>query len=106
MRVYRVENPDTRMGPYCYYASSRVREKMMYSHSDSQHHHPIPQDTLLPSMGAGYQCAFNSMWSLFRWFGGYLPLLCKEGFKVVVLEADVIAGPDHTGQVVFYNRKP
>ena len=103
--VYRVENPHN-MGPYsdANYGSATVRMRADHNNGPAQLH-PSPYVAMGVSMmrqPSSYKCAFNNMQSLFRWFGGWLPGLLKEGYHVAAIDDVAVKfGPDHTGQVIF-----
>lgn len=104
MKVYRVENPGL-VGPY----SAGYEETTLAMRRDHNNGpmelHPSPAVSMHVSMMSeptSYKCAFNSMQALFKWFGGWLPGLIREGFHVSVVEGVVIQhGPDNVGQVIF-----
>jgi hypothetical protein len=109
-KVYRVEDPARLDGPYSNgYGSATLRMRADHNNGPAQLH-PSPYVSMQVSMSRqtfDTKCAFNSMQALFSWFGGWLPGLLKEGFRVAVVEdAYVTHGPDHVGQVLFRdNRK-
>ena len=76
---YRVEN-DQGNGPYQDSAGT-FRSYMGLAHSfDSAHPSPFRSGY---SMRMVDYCAFNNMQDLFRWFGGWLPTLIQNGYRVV-----------------------
>lgn len=84
MKVYRVEYPDG-IGPYHppdnperWPGRMALSFDLTDAHSYGRGGHPVAQ---IP-YGMGYRCAFRSMRDLFRWFGGWLPLILKLGAKV------------------------
>jgi hypothetical protein len=110
-KVYRVENREG-IGPYAddNYGSTVVR--MRADHNDGRpihvKVHPSPFVSLSVLMGTEpttAKCAFDSMQALFRWFGGWLPGLLKEGYRIAAFDSDVKYGPDDVGQVIFYDQR-
>jgi hypothetical protein len=109
MKVYRVEDPARLDGPYSNgYGSATLRMRTDHNNGPAQLH-PSPFVSMKVSMmsqPSETKCAFDSMQSLFRWFGGWLPGLLKEGFVIASVEhANVTHGPDHTGQVLFQDKR-
>lgn len=84
MRVYRVEYPDTHRGPYRSYEPGRDELGSSLSHAHSYYSagrpHPIPAHT-----NEG-RCACPSMQALFAWFGGWLPLLLRNGAVIAIYD--------------------
>jgi hypothetical protein len=86
MKVYRVEYDDG-VGPYQTelaniweeYGRCRLSFALTSAH-DNPDTHPVAQ---IP-WGVNQLCGFRSMQDLFRWFGGWLPLLIRCGARVAV----------------------
>ena len=76
---YRVEN-DQGVGPY-QDAAGTFRSNMGLAHSWHSAH-PSPARSGYAMRMVDY-CAFNNMQDLFRWFGGWLPMLIRDGYHVV-----------------------
>lgn len=103
MKVYRVEDPVTLEGPYTSGDpdSQMATYRMRDAHLFSFYAHPTPRQSMAHTMGREDKCAMTSMRALFAWFGGFIPGMLREGFQIVVIDTDIVAGPDNTGQVVF-----
>lgn len=83
MKVYRVEHTITGKGPY------RQRwpgaDKIEIAHWLTEDTHPRPP---WGYRNKKYTWGFVSMRDLFRWFGGWLPLLLTDGFTVRVYDVE------------------
>jgi hypothetical protein len=106
-KVYRVEDPDSFDGPYT--ATHLFGDATLAMQSDHNTRafgaHPTPLQSMSHSMGAYEKCAMIGMRQLFAWFGGWLPGMLREGFVITVIDAEIMAGPDETGQVVFKDHR-
>jgi hypothetical protein len=86
MRAYRVEN-ENGDGPYTSWAEHG--HKMAYQHTDPFNGpsiHPGPYASFGSNPTHGEKFAFPSMQALFKWFGGWLPLMTRAGYHITVLE--------------------
>ena len=106
--IYRVEDPSLQ-GPYSVGHGSATLRMRNDHNSGPMQLHPSPYVSMQVSMSrqpSSTKCAFDSMQALFRWFGGWLPGILKEGFHIAAIDnASVTHGPDHTGQVLFQDRR-
>lgn len=82
MRVYRVENAYGQ-GPYTGWGDGKGHNLAMI-HTDNVH--PGPWVSFHRGVKPDEKFAFPSMLALFRWFGGWLPVLIRDGFTVKVLD--------------------
>lgn len=89
---YRVQDSKG-IGPY----QNDDNSYMMYKHTDRDRH-PSPFDGNYV-MKSEELCGFRNMRDLFRWFGGYLPILLKEDYSVVKATGEIKYEDDC--QVVF-----
>jgi len=95
MKVYRLEFPHGQggyVGPYnvhhCYVARM-TRELDSLLGKLHLYHSPYVSDRHPPiHVPDGHSVAVRSMQDLYRWFGGFLPKLLKEGARVGVYEVD------------------
>lgn len=103
--VYRIEHPDSGVGPYChreglYYDDDEYMEDEMgefqnqlnFAHSD--HSHPA-----LKRHGCVSGC--DSLESLHRWFDGFIDDMRYLGFVLKVYSMKRVEKKDGTGQVIF-----
>lgn len=78
---YRVQD-DAGIGPY---QNAEFAYTMGTRHTDSiKHRSPYMSGRYL--MNPVELCGFRTMQDLFRWFGGYLPILLKNGYQIVKVE--------------------
>lgn len=87
MKIYRVEHYYTRKGPY--HARWSGRDTLNVAHWSTLNIHPRPPRKLR----TGYRWGFVSMQDMFRWFGGWMPVMMRNGFEVRIYdvpEAEVI----------------
>lgn len=106
--VYRVEDP-AQLGPYTEGYGSTITRMRDNHNFGPAHLHPSPYTSWAVRMRTqpgNARCAFMDMQSLFRWFGGWLPGLLREGFHIAAIdEAHVTHGPDDVGQVIFLDSR-
>ena len=107
--VYRVEDPSL-IGPYSGSYAGNTTVRMRDDHNNGPASlHPSPYTSWQIRMGTQpleTRCAFDSMQSLFRWFGGWLPGMIREGFHISAIDdVQVTAGPDDVGQVLFIDKR-
>lgn len=103
MKVYRVEHVQSGKGPYNHewLESDRIGR----AHSLKSDHPAAMWDVPASlNLYPDFKCGFINMNDLFRWFGGWLPMLLKNEFRVAV--HDVPEGKIHRGQcqVIFETR--
>jgi len=85
MVVYRVEMPDG-CGPY-YSPLNPRRMSMGIKHFDSSH--PTPADDFgWVKYNRQYYFGFDSMQSLYSWFGGWLKSILDHGGKILKYKVD------------------
>lgn len=77
MRVYRIEYPDG-YGPY--QQGTDLAYNLCCAHSDSAH--PVAALGSHPYA----VCAFRSMRDLFRWFGGWLRTIIRDGGHIAIYD--------------------
>lgn len=96
--VYRVENRRGQ-GPYITGWKGKGGWALGYLHSDARHPGPIQS---FGKQYRGFLYGFESMQALYKWFGGYLPRLLSDGYKIVKIPNAEIEDRDPNGlQVVF-----
>ena len=84
--LYRVENSSGN-GPYNDPDLGDLRYRVNNAHAQSGTHRPPQLSGFW--MHSGEKCAFRSMQDLFAWFGGWLPLLTREGYRVARVQGIV-----------------
>lgn len=82
MRIYRIENGDGK-GPYTGWGHGKGHN-LAVIHTDNAH--PGPYTSFHRTPEADEKFAFPSMRALFAWFGGWLPVMLRDGFKVKVID--------------------
>lgn len=99
MLLYRVEHPESKLGPYVHGSRSNKISEMVYQHNDDPDNHPSPRNDIgrfLREDGSDHErCAFTSRDQLVEWFGEWLPALAEDGFHCVKMQvntAHVIVG--------------
>ena len=85
--LYRVENSNGN-GPYNDPDLGDLRDEINYAHAQNNTH-PSPQRQGYWMDRVTEKCAFRSMQDLFAWFGGWLPLLTREGYRVARVQGIV-----------------
>jgi len=92
MICYRVEHPQSQLGPYQVNAIDNNLEwaaecgRMRGCHSTDGYHRG-PQDDEIGPIEGSWKCAFKSMRELEDWFEGWLKtLLIDYGFNIITLE--------------------
>ena len=102
--VYRVEN-DFGQGPYTGGWQLRNPDLFwgfslgVYDRQRRSTHLRVSRSVI--SDPRGYKYGFESMQSLFRWFGGFLPQLIEDGYRVVKIENANIKAVDPGVQLAF-----
>ena len=97
--VYRIERPDDGIGPYNH-IGEELSDRLASAHAWDLERHPAIGLDLDYRMEPGDRCGFANMRQLFSWFGGWLPILLRNGYRIVVYrDAYVMAQSDH--QLVF-----
>lgn len=86
MRVYRIQDSEG-IGPYNSDVTNQHVDRMRNDHQ--QLSHPAWAIDFGRWPHDGERCGFESMKHMFRWFGGYLPVLLGLGYTVVVFEVPV-----------------
>lgn len=75
---YRVQDAEG-IGPYQKFNNA----EMFYRHGGDTRNHPSPYISGRHIMDDNELCGFRNMQQLYRWFGGYLPGLLRNGYKIV-----------------------
>ena len=102
MRIYRVENEHGK-GPYTGWGDGKGHTLAMI-HTDD-HTHPGPYVSFHRGVKNEERFAFPSMQAMFRWFGGWLPLMIRDGFTVKVIDLQPGVSWETDGKQVIYNSK-
>jgi hypothetical protein len=98
--VYRVEHPSDHIGPYNH-RDWRDNDRLADAHTDDFTNHPAPYWEFGYNMSADLDFSgFRDMRQMFRWFGGWLPVMINSGFRVAVYR-DVEIVAESSRQVVF-----
>jgi hypothetical protein len=100
--IYRVEHPVSLIGPYNYDGDNREELMGMYDAHTSDSYHLSPYLDMSHPVLQHELCGFRTMRQLFTWFGGWLPVLIRNGFKVAVYH-DVKVTAESSKQLVFVN---
>jgi hypothetical protein len=108
--IYRVED-FSKQGPYSTHDFDDWDTpigRMVADHNGDSFSHPSPfqsMNVIMSSLRGNPKCGFTSMVDLFKWFGGWLTPLKREGFQVTIMDAEILAGPDEVGQIVFNDQR-
>ena len=100
MRVYRIENGDGK-GPYTGWGHGKGHNLAIVHTDDTIH--PGPWVSFHRGVKDGEKFAFASMQLLFRWFGGYLPLMLCDGFQIKVIDLPDGTSWETDGKQVIYD---
>ena len=96
--VYRVEHPSDHIGPYNH--KWPHGDNLLFNHSDDYKNHPAVYLDMEYAMDDDDRCGFRDMRQMFRWFGGWMPVMIRNGFRVAVYR-DVEILDESPLQVVF-----
>ena len=86
MKVFRIEHPRERKGPYQCNHNNRtkmIRDKLGDSHDEDYDGHPV-----IGNCVPGWLYGFTSVPKMLKWFDGFFDLLRWGGYRIFVYQID------------------